>query len=305
MKTFFVINPNSANGQTGKKWPEISGELSRALEPFDFAFTEEAMHATRLATEAIGKGYECIVAVGGDGTINEVVNGFFSDGKLISRDSVLAVLPRGTGGDFRKTFGWEADLTSSIGRLKGQKTRPLDVGVVEYIQHGGKAARRYFVNICSFGASGVCDREVNRTTKAFGGKASFMWGSVKALMKYTDKKVTISLDGGAGEAAAVTTLAVANGKYFGGGMCVCPGADPGDGVFDVTLWSGYGLADFVLKSKAIYSGEHIRFPGTKTFRCRTLEATSDDEVLLDVDGEQPGRLPCKISILPSELQLKT
>jgi diacylglycerol kinase family enzyme len=102
----------------------------------------------------------------------------------------------------------------------------------------------------------------------------------------------------------ITTVAVANGRYFGGGMCVAPTAEIGDGIFDVTLWSGYTLSDFILKSKSIYNGTHTQLPGTQVRRCRTLLARSNTEVLMDVDGEQPGQLPCTISMIPSALMLK-
>jgi diacylglycerol kinase family enzyme len=106
---------------------------------------------------------------------------------------------------------------------------------------------------------------------------------------------------------AITTLAVANGKYFGGGMQVAPQADTHDGQFHVTVWSGYGLSDFALKQGGIYSGEHVKWKGTRTLQCKELKAEpvrQGDEVLLDVDGEQPGKLPCRMRILPSAIRLK-
>jgi len=103
---------------------------------------------------------------------------------------------------------------------------------------------------------------------------------------------------------SITTLSVANGRYFGGGMCVAPEAVPSDGFLDVTIWSGFGLSDFVLKSKALYSGSHTRLPGTRCLRCRTLEAESEQEVFLDADGEPVGKLPCKMSLISGAIQLK-
>src|SRR5690349_3585218 len=104
MKTFFVVNPQSANGQTGRKWAELSARLASVLGSFGHAFTARPMDAAAHAAKALDEGYECVVAVGGDGTINEVVNGFFRDGKAIRSDAVLGVLPRGTGGDFKRSF---------------------------------------------------------------------------------------------------------------------------------------------------------------------------------------------------------
>jgi len=304
MKTFLVVNPKSANGHTGKLWPEISARAAEALGTFGHAFTEGPMDAARLSRNAVREGYECVVAVGGDGTVNEVVNGFFDGDLVINPKVALGVIPRGTGGDFRRTFGWETALPDALGRLRADSVRPLDVGRVEFRDARGERTQRYFVNICSFGVSGQVDHEVNRSSKALGGKISFMLGSVKALLKYSDRKVRIALDDGPEQEVAVTTLAVANGRYFGGGMCVAPQADPSDGLFDITIWTGYGLTDFALKSKAIYDGSHVKLPGTRTMRCKKLRAESAEEVLLDVDGEQPGRLPCAMTLLPAAIQLK-
>lgn len=307
MKHFLVVNPGSANGQTGRRWPEISAQISRAIGEFNHAFTSGPMDAARLAREALREGYECVSAVGGDGTINEVVNGFFQDGQAVNPKAILGVIPRGTGGDFRKTFEWDVELETATRRLASPSTQPLDVGLLEFVSNEGRTERRYFVNICSFGVSGLVDREVNTRSKALGGKLSFMLGSARAMMKYEDCRVKMTVDDGTPEEVDVTTLAVANGRYFGGGMKVAPEADPSDGIFDVTVWSGYSLMDFALKSRAIYDGSHVTFPGTRRLRCKKLHAECPDgrEVLLDVDGEQPGRLPCTMTILPSAIRLKT
>jgi YegS/Rv2252/BmrU family lipid kinase len=304
MKTFLIVNPKSANGQTGKRWAELSALLTRKLGEFGHAFTAGPMDATVLARKALKEGYRCVVAVGGDGTINEVVNGFFEDGKVIDPQAALGVIPRGTGGDFRKTFGWSIEVEEAATRLEGEKTQALDLGLLEYTTNAGAKGTRYFANICSFGVSGQVDAAVNKSSKALGGKLSFMLASVKVLARYKDRKVRIDCDGGAPEEVAITTLSVCNGRYFGGGMMVAPGADPVDGLFDVTIWSGYSLADFALKSRYLYDGTHTQWDRTRTLRCKTIHAESDEEVLLDVDGEAPGRLPCTMTVLPSAIRLK-
>ncbi len=308
MKHFLVVNPGSANGDTGRKWPELAAKVGRSIGDFGHAFTSGPMDAARVARRAIEDGAECVVAVGGDGTLNEVVNGFFDGGgKPLNPDVALGVLPRGTGGDFRKTFEWEPDLDACLKRLSSpDEARTLDLGLLEFVDSAGQEARRYFINICSFGVSGLVDFEVNRRSKLLGGKVSFMLGSARALLKYSDKPVQMSWDGGAPETLKITTVAVANGRYFGGGMKVAPDADPTDGLFDVTVWTGYTLADFAFKSKAIYDGSHVNLPGTRRFRCKALvaEPLDGEEVLLDVDGEQPGRLPCRMTVVPGALRLK-
>jgi YegS/Rv2252/BmrU family lipid kinase len=304
MKTFLVVNPQSANGLTGKKWPEISAQVGKALGEFGQAFTTRPMEAVELTRAALKDGYQCVVAVGGDGTVNEVVNGFFDGGKPVNPNAVLGLIPRGTGGDFRKTFGWDLELGPAVARLAGDASQPFDVGRVEFTDHQGRRATRFFANICSFGVSGQVDHEVNKSSKLLGGKVSFMLGSVKALLKYKDRKVRVRVDDQPAETLEVTTLAVANGRYFGGGMMVCPQADTRDGIFDVTVWSGYTIKDFALKSGAIYDGSHVKFKGTRTLRCKALSAECDEEVLIDVDGEQPGKLPCTMTVLPAAIRIK-
>lgn len=306
MKRLLVVNPGSANGQTGKRWAEISASVARSIGGFDHVFTDGPMDAVHRTQKALDDGYECVVAVGGDGTVNEVVNGFFRNGQAINPNAVLAVIPRGTGGDFRKTFEWDSELDHALSRLSSPATEPLDVGRAEFVDHEGRPVVRYFVNVCSFGVSGLVDQEVNRRSKALGGKISFMLGSARAMMKYSDKSVRVSVDGGPMEELKVTAVSVANGRYFGGGMKVAPDAIPTDGLFDVTIWSGYTLVDFAMKSRAIYDGSHVNFPGTRTLRCQELKAEAADggEVLVDLDGEQPGRLPLHVSIFPSAIRLK-
>jgi len=304
MRTFLVVNPESAGGTTGRRWPEIRAEVLRALgDDAQHAFTERPMHAAALTAEALQQGFRRIVAVGGDGTLNEVVNGFFQAGGGVPPDARLALVPRGTGGDFRRTFGLNGSLRETCARLQGA-VRPLDVGRVRFTGPDGSPGERYFVNVASFGVSGQVDRAVNSGSKLLGGKVSFFIASVRTLLGWRDQAVRIRVDDGPEESLAITTLAIANGQYFGGGMRVAPEADPSDGQFDVTVWSGYHLKDFALKSASVYDGRHVRWTGTRTFRCRRLEATSEEEVLLDVDGEQPGRLPATFELLPGALRLQ-
>ena len=304
MKTYLVVNPRSAGGETGKHWAELSAQMTRALGDFGHGFTEGAMDAVRLTRQALQEGYECVAAVGGDGTINEVVNGFFADGKPLNPRAALGVIPRGTGGDFRRAFGWELDLESALARLRTETTEPFDVGLAEYVNHAGQQESRYFANISSFGVSAAIAHEVNRTSKALGGNLSFMWGTVKTMARYKDRRVTVRVDGGEPETLDITVIAAANGRYFGSGMCVAPQALTHDGHFDLTIWRDYGVTDFVIKAKGVYNGQHITWAKTRYLSCRTLEAHSDQEVLLEMDGEVPGRLPCRISILPGAIRLK-
>lgn len=305
MKFFLVVNPQSANGATGRRWPELSAAVGRTLGEFGHAFTERPMDAARLTRRALDEGYSCIVAVGGDGTVNEVVNGFFHEGQAVSPTATtLGVLSRGTGGDFPRSMGWEPGLIPALQRLVNGKSRPLDVGRVEFTARSGERGLRYFVNVCSFGVSGQVVRSVEQSSKALGGKASFYLGSFKAMARYQDQTVRCRFDGGPEEELSVTAVALANGRYFGGGMCVAPTADPSDGILEATIWSGYGLKDFIFRSPGIYSGGHVKWEGTRQLRCRKMSAESDEAVLVEVDGELLGRLPIQVEIIPGSIRLR-
>jgi YegS/Rv2252/BmrU family lipid kinase len=306
MKTYLVVNPRSAGGQTGKRWAELSAKVSQSVGEFGHAFTGGAMDAARIARKALEDGYECIVAVGGDGTINEVVNGFFREGQVINPQAALGVIPRGTGGDFRRAFGWDLELDSALARLRTDRTEPFDVGLVEFVDHEGRPARRYFANIASLGVSAVVAHEVNTSNKALGGNMAFVWGTVKGMFRFDPPTVRLRADGGEPQSVPINVVAVANGRYFGSGMCVAPDALTHDGLFDITIWSGYTLKDFILKSKGIYSGEHVTWKGTRRLQCRTFEAESENgrQVLIEIDGEVPGRLPARMTILPAAIRLK-
>jgi YegS/Rv2252/BmrU family lipid kinase len=304
MKTVVIVNPKSANGETGKKWGELSAILSRHVSDFKVEFTRGPMDAARLAKAAIESGAECVAACGGDGTINEVVNGFFSNEKKVINPKVkLAILPRGTGGDFRKSFGWDSNFLHAAQRLSKGQSQALDVGRVDFVSHERKTETRFFANICSFGSSGLVDEEANKSSKFLGGKLSFAWASAKAMAKYRDQNVSVSFDGGPFESISVTTLAVCNGQYFGGGMKMAPDANTNDGFFDVTIWSGLNLKDFIIRNAGIYSGDHTKWKETRTLRCKEVIAKSHERVLIDCDGEQPGILECKLSLVPGAIQM--
>ncbi len=304
MKTFFVVNPKSANGATGRRWAELAATIARTLSDFGVEFTKGPLDAVHLTRAAIKSGYECIVAVGGDGTINEVTNGFFEDGKVLNPNAALGVLPRGTGGDFRKTFSWDLDSDAAIKRLKTPDTRPFDVGKCDFLGHDGKLQTRYFANICSFGVSGLVDQEVNQTSKALGGTISFMWGSLKAMTKYKDQRVRLTLDDKPLEEVMVTTLSVANGKFFGGGMKVAPAAELDDGTFEVVSIGDLGMGEVLAMSRKIYKGDHLAMDKVSVRRAKVVEAEGIEPgavIELDVDGENPGRLPARFEVVPAAL----
>ncbi len=302
-KPFFVVNPNSANGSTGKEWDHIREEIEKYFPDYDYEFTRETWDAARITRSALKEGYEFIVSVGGDGTNNEVVNGFFDNRKNLFPGAKLGFVNRGTGGDWRKTIGLPADWRECIRILKEGRERVIDVGWLRFHDHSGREVERYFLNIASFGIGGYVDDIVNRTTKAFGGKVSFFIGTLRATLTYRNKKVRLKIDNRDLGERIIYNVAVANGKYFGGGMKVAPDADPSDGLFDVVIMGDLSLRELLLMGTAIYRGRHVSHPKVEVVRARRVEAWSEEDVLFDIDGEAPGKVPAEIEIIPSSLKI--
>lgn len=303
-RVVFIVNPQSRGGATGRDWPALRAKLREHVGDFGTFFTKKPMEATKLARHALERGADVVVAVGGDGTTNEVVNGFFDeDGAVVRPGAALAVLPRGTGSDFLRSFRIDRGAVATAARLAWGEARPFDVGRIRFHDHDGNPVMRHFANVASFGISGVIDGYVNRMRKTLGGRLSFALGSIRGLYRYRDRLCRIRLDDGPWEETPLTCLAIANGRYFGGGMLVAPEAQTDDGCFDITLWKGYGLKDFMVNARRIYDGSHVALEGTRTYKARRVEAVCDEECLVDVDGESQGRMPATVEILPSAINL--
>ncbi|HUD52510.1 diacylglycerol kinase family protein [Parvibaculum sp.] len=308
-----IVNPRSGGGRTGRGWRVISETLERELGPIRAHFTTGGstpryLPAADLTRKALKDGAQLVIAVGGDGTINEVVNGFFEDGRLINSEAHLAVLNTGTGGDFRKTFDLPEELEPCVARIAEGTTRTIDIGRMSFIADDGREAMRYFDNIASFGMSGAVDRAVNRAqiSKLFGGSFAFLWATLVTAIRFRPQAVRLTADTGFDDIVNIGTAAVANGRFFGGGMMIAPKAEPDSGYFDIVILRHTTLGDLLSGSRALYDGTHLDDPKVTHFRAKWLVATpvAEAPVLLDIDGEAPGRLPARFDILPSVLTLR-
>lgn len=308
MKPHLIVNPASAYGRTGRHFDDIARAVRGALGDFDFSFTARRGHGVLLAREVSRAGARLVVAVGGDGTASEVI-----DGLMLERaaggpgaGAAFGFISRGTGGDLRRSLGCPPDMVGAALALARPAERVIDLGRVEFVDHAGRPAARHFVNVAGFGIAGRVVRDVERMGKALGGRATFMLASAKALLGWRDQPVRWRVDGGPWREDRITSLSVCNGRFFGGGMMVAPQARLDDGIFDVTVWKGLGFKDFALKKGMLYDGSHVRLPNTTTLRARVVEAEplGDEPVLLDVDGEQPGMLPARFTLLAGALRAR-
>ena len=303
IKTFVIVNPNSAGGATMKRWPRTSEKLERAIGPFEYEFTNAAGVASMLANSAVKKGFEKIIAVGGDGTLHEVIQGLFEKGNLINPDITIGTLPSGTGTDFTRTLKIPHDIDETIIRLRGKRNAKLDLGEVRFRGHGGADETRYFINVADVGLGGEVAERANNTPKVFGGFATYLFSSVISIASYKPKKVQIVADGQEME-ELVTSVFIANGKYFGGGMHIAPNAIPDDGFFEVMILPALSKWDIIALAPKLYSGRILTMPGIKYFQAQHIEIRSEEDVLINLDGEQPGSTPVTFQLLPRIIKFK-
>lgn len=305
MKPLVVVNPKSGGGATGRTWSAMKGTIERALGPIETVMTERGGHGTELAREGAKAGHELVVAVGGDGTFHEVVNGLMQAGK---EGVQVGLVGQGTGGDFRKTLGIEHRLDRYLDAIASGKERALDVG---RFTGGGKEAH-YFVNILSAGMGGLVDRYVADASRVLGGTAAYFGASVKALLnaKLGTLRVKVTNAGKTEEHTVRSFMvAICNGQYFGSGMHVAPMAKIDDGAFELVALGATSKLGFALTSRGIYSGSHIGQAGTVHLRGERIEIdlANDDarsHYLLDVDGEPMGGLPLVVEVVPKALVLR-
>jgi YegS/Rv2252/BmrU family lipid kinase len=305
-RTVVVVNPRSQGGKLGKRWPELAEVIGRAF-PFDAVMTQAPGDATRLAREALRAGAERVVAIGGDGTVNEVVNGFFDADGPIAPDASFALIPYGTGGDFRRTLGIPIATVDAAAVIAANQRRRIDLGRLDLTQRDGTRARRVFANIASFGVSGVVDRLVNESGKKLG-RLSFAVATARATWSYKNQRVQLMFDDDPKSRieATINTVAVANGRFFGGAMMVAPHAEVDDGLFDVVALGDFNFADLLTSGRRLYKGTHLSMDKVSERRARIVEAAPIDAgaiVELDVDGECLGRLPARFELLPRALSV--
>lgn len=299
----FIVNPNAGNGSTGSDWPIIKKLARDRLGPFATYITSGPGDAILLTKEAIVKGASLVICVGGDGTLNEVVNGYMEQKNSARADLRLGFVPNGTGCDFARTVLIPRDIEESINLIVTNKVRSIDVGRLGFKDHNGFSCSRFFLNIAGFGLGGEVVEKVNRTTKAFGPFLSFIWATLISIFLYEKKLITISIDDSFKEKIAIWNIVVSNGRYQGGGMLMAPDASIDDGLFNVTIVGDLNLTEVLINLPKLYNGKIYDIKKVTSHTGKKVEALSEQDVLFEIDGEQPGMLPVVIDMLPDALNI--
>ncbi len=302
-KIAFIINPRSAAGKTAARWPRIAERIEQRLGKVTARFTAYRGHATELTRELLAQDFNLIAGVGGDGTFNEIANGFMARDQLIRPGAMMGVLPAGTGGDFQRMFGFSArnGIEDAIETLATGQPVAIDLGKVKYTDHGGSPCERYFVNLVSFGMGGAVAAGARNFLSPLGGRVAFLWSTFRVLLSYRGKVVEVHVDQGKSAARRVTNVAIGNGRFHGGGMHPCPTAKMDDGVLEVTVIEYMNMFQLLWDIRVLYSGNVYRHPKTHHLRGTHIEAKAKNATLIEVDGEPLGMLPLEATVLPRTL----
>jgi YegS/Rv2252/BmrU family lipid kinase len=295
--TVFLVNPASGNGATGRRWPELARRASALGLQGDTLLSERPGHLIELAREAVDSGATLVVAVGGDGTLNEVVNG------VVGRDVELASIPLGTGMDFGRTYDVPTKFEDAVRVALEGDVRTIDAGHVTYLTWSGETAERYFANVSSVGMSGAVAQRANGMSKVLGGKVTFFYALTRVFLEWQNTEVTVRLDD-AERRGRMHDVIVANGVWHGGGMMLAPDAAPDDGQFDVVLIGDVSKIDFLTTAPKIYKGKHVHHPKVEVLRSRRVEVDAPVPLPIELEGEQVGTTPAAFSVVPGALRVR-
>lgn len=306
LKTQVIINPEADRGRTGRRWAQIKEALKSFLEEFKCEFTEKPLQAIEISRTAIKDGSELIVGIGGDGTVNEIANGFYENRQIINPDTILGIVPSGRGSDFSRSLKIAPGFKNALRVIGEGRTASIDIGRVRYRGYDDEDEERFFLNISDFGLGGEVVRRMDRDRKERK-TSSYLMSTLSALFGYKNKRVRIRVDGQELSVTDYLLGAVANGKIFGKGMKVAPLAKLDDGVFDVVLIKGMKIWEFCRSILRVYSGHHLSHPKVTYLQGKQIEAVPEpggEEVLIEVDGEQLGKLPATFDIMSAKILVK-
>ena len=304
LRTQVIVNPESNQGRTRRRWKQIREAIRSFIHDFRYDFTEK-LQAIEITREAIKSGHELIIGVGGDGTMNEIANGFFEGRRMINPGTALGIVPSGTGSDLTRSLYIPPRLRDALKIITQAPSTPIDVGRVTFRANSGSEMERFFLNVADFGVGGEVVRRVNQR-RLERKTSSYIRCLVSTMRRYQSKRVKLRVDGREVAEEEFVIGAVANGRIFGKGMKFAPHAKLDDGQFDIILVRDMGFFEFCRHGWRVFLGTHLSHPKISFLRGREVESLSPDRshVLLELDGEQLGGLPARFEIRPRHLLVK-
>jgi YegS/Rv2252/BmrU family lipid kinase len=299
---FTIVNPNAGNGKGKKDWDRISGLFARENIPISEKFTQKKGDAIHLTREAIESGFRKVIAVGGDGTLNEIVNGIFLQEACPRKDISIGMIPVGTGNDWGRMFGIPLVYEGAVNVIKENKLLLHDVGIITYFS-GNEQKKRYFINIAGIGFEALVVKKTNKQKdKGRSSNAIYFFNLLTSLISYSKTNADIIIDGRKNK-CKVFSVNVGNGRYCGGGMRQTPDARPDDGLLDITVIKEMGRCEIIRNLKILYDGTILSHPKVDGYRSDNLRVETETLLYAEADGESLGHTPVEFGIIPSAIKI--
>ncbi|MGI6478680.1 MAG: diacylglycerol/lipid kinase family protein [Salinivirgaceae bacterium] len=301
-KYFFLINPNAGNSEGKREWSNILEVINKNNLDLDFAFTEFNGHAEQIVLEQIKVGHRNFIIVGGDGTVNEVINAVCKQNEVSSEDISLGIIQMGTGNDWSKYYEFDNDYQKAIDRFKQKKTKFQDVGLIRY-KDESENKEAYFINIAGLCFDSVVVKATNQM-KARGKRTrlSYMFSLLKNLINYKPWHLKIHINDEILEGKFLS-ISIGNGKYSGGGMLQTPDAIIDDGWLDVTIYENMPKFKIAINVGRLFNGSVSKVRGVRMFKTKKFLIESEQEIFAETDGEIIGSTPYEISIIPKAVKV--
>lgn len=303
---YIIVNPRAGGNKTKEDWPKIESILKEQGFKFEVVITEYMLHATLLAREAIVKrGFRKIISVGGDGTLNEIVNGIFTQNQVKVLDITLGVITVGTGNDWGRMYNLPSSYSEQIKILKKGSTYKHDIGKVSYLQHG-ENKDHYFINIAGIGYDALVAKKTNiAKQKGATGVLTYLVSLVTGLFQYNFNNIVIERDGVELFSGKVFSVSIGICKYNGGGIMQLPNAISNDGLFDVTIIRKVSKFKVIRNITRLYNGTFTKIKEVEmhTGKHFTLKGIPEESVFLETDGESLGNSPLTFSILERSINI--
>jgi YegS/Rv2252/BmrU family lipid kinase len=300
-----IVNPNAGVKKGIKNWPAIERILKELDLSFDWIATAHREHAIHLTIEKVKEGYRNFAVVGGDGTMNEVLNGIFLQDHCPVDEITLGMIPVGTGNDWCRMFNVPFHFQKSAELLSRKKIFQQDIGNVSYYK-GTDMFTRYFMNVAGLGYDALVAKKTNiLKEKGYGGALTYFYFIFASLFQYRFMEAVIEVDGNTVFKGEIFSMNVGICKYNGGGMMQVPHAVPDDGLLDVTLIKKAPKWIVVRYARKLYDGSHINLPMVETFRGKSIRIRSHGKIYLEADGESLGHTPFTFGILTKALRVVT
>jgi len=302
-KVHAIVNPHAGHGKAGKKWPLILDYLKDSKFEVTWQLTKQRWHAFHIAKEYIKNGAQLLISVGGEGVMNEILNGMFAAFEELGRMPTLAMIPIGTGTDLSRTLHIPKDLRKAVDVIKHGREKIIDVGKIVF-RHEGRTWVRYFINASDAGLGGSVARISNSVPKVLGGFLTFLLSSLTALLSFKRMKLSIWVDGKKIDYGLMTIVGALNGQFFGGGMHAAPMASVDDGSMEFIYVKDANFFKFVGKVLArVYQGEHLKYHKVHLHKGKELRVESEKTFLADVDGEVEKAQAITLTIVPKSIKI--